>query len=104
MSVDQAYSYLFGGALIIIGICLLFVIIKSIIGPRISDRMVTINMIGTLATTSIAILSCAFYQEQYLIDICIIYVILSFLAVIVFVNVFINQYINEKKNKNGGDK
>jgi multicomponent Na+:H+ antiporter subunit F len=104
MSVSQAYSYLFIGALIVIAICLIGVIIKSIIGPRISDRIVTINMVGTLVTSCIAILSVYLTNESYLIDVCIIYVLISFLSVIVLTNVFINQYLEKKKKDKKEDK
>ena len=103
MTVDEAYSYLFLGSLIIIAICILFVIIKSIIGPRISDRIVTANMIGTLVTACIAILSTLLINQTYLIDICIIYVLLSFISVIVLSSIFINQYIEKKNSKKDGE-
>lgn len=95
----EAYSYLFGIALIIIAICILFVIVKSIIGPRISDRLVTINMISTLVTSSIIILAVLFPNQTYLLDICIIYVLLSFLSVCVFDSVYINAYLKKKKEQ-----
>lgn len=102
MTVAEAYDYLFIGAFIIIGICLLFVVIKSIIGPRITDRVVTINMVGTLVVSSIIMLAVHLINETYLLDVAIIYVLISFLAVIVLSNVFINQYKKNKEEKDNG--
>ena len=96
---EQAYNILFIGSLILITIAMLFTIIKSIIGPRISDRLVTINMISTLVTSSIIILAVLFPNQTYLLDICIIYVLLSFLSVCVFDSVYINAYLKKKKEQ-----
>ena len=70
-----------------------------IIGPRVTDRIVTINMTGTFVTSIIAILS-VFLKQSYLSDVCIIYVLISFLSVVVLSNVFINRYIEEHKATN----
>jgi len=99
MNFDNAYNILFTIALCAIGVCLILVVLKSIIGPRISDRLLTINMIGTLVTSSIAILSCFLFEEEYLVDICLIYVLISFLSVVVFTSVFINEYLKGEKDK-----
>lgn len=101
---STAYAYLFSLALLLIAILLLAVIIKCIIGPRISDRLVTINMISTLVTSCIIILSIFLKNQTYLLDICIIYVLISFLSVCVFDSVYINTYLKKKKDKsNKGD-
>jgi len=97
MTIEQAYQYLFIGALIAIGVCLVFVIIRSIIGPKLTDRIVMINMVGTLVTSSIVILATYLIDQAYLIDVCIIYVLISFVSVLVLTNVFINKFIEKKK-------
>ncbi|MGN1295185.1 MAG: monovalent cation/H+ antiporter complex subunit F [Bacilli bacterium] len=96
---QEAYSYLFGIALVVIAICMLLVIIKTIIGPRISDRLVNINMISTLVTSCIIILSVFLSNQTYLLDICMIYVLISFLSVCVFDTVYINTYLRKKRGK-----
>ena len=50
-------------------------------------------------TSIIAILS-VFLKQSYLSDVCIIYVLISFLSVVVLSNVFINRYIEEHKATN----
>lgn len=100
MTVQEAYDLLFSAGLVVIGVCLVFTVIRSIIGPRISDRLVTVNMVGTLVTSCIAILSVFLSGESYLIDVAIIYVLISFLSVVVFTSVYINEYLKKsKKNK-----
>ncbi len=104
MTVENAYHTLFTAGLIVIGVCMLATVIKSILGPRISDRLMTVNMIGTLVTGAIAILSALLSGEEYLVDICIIYVLVSFISVVVFTSVFINEYVKREKNDAGTER
>lgn len=83
-------------ALIILAIMVLVCLIKAVIGPRIGDRLVCVNMMGTLVTIIIAILAIKM-KEGYLADISIVYAMLSFLAVIVLTKVYMGIYV-EKKN------
>ena len=57
MNIETAYQFLFLTALIILGILMGIVLIRSIIGPSVTDRILCINMIGTLVICSVAILS-----------------------------------------------
>ena len=77
---------------------MLFVIIKSIKGPRITDRVVNVNMIGTLVIISICILA-FILDESFLLDVGLIYVLISFLAVVVLSTIFINSYLEKKKKE-----
>jgi multicomponent Na+:H+ antiporter subunit F len=79
-------------------VCMLLVIIKSIIGPRITDRVVNVNMIGTLVIISICVLS-YILNESFLLDVAFIYVLISFLAVVVLSSVYINSYLEKKKKE-----
>ena len=90
MTVETAYQYLYLGALIALGILMGFVLIRSIIGPRITDRILCINMIGTLVICSLAILSQR-QSEGYLIDIALIYAMISFLSVLILARTYIRQ-------------
>ncbi len=90
MSVETAYQFLFLTALIILGILMGIVLIRSIIGPRVTDRILCINMIGTLVICSVAILS-RLLHEGYLIDIALIYAMISFLTVLVLASVYIRK-------------
>ena len=95
---EQAYNILFIVALILIAIGMLFTIIKSIIGPRITDRVVNVNMIGTLVIISICILT-YLLEETFLLDVAFIYVLIYFLAVVVLSTVYVNAYLERKKKE-----
>ena len=97
MSVETAYQYLFLGALIVLGILMGFVLIRSIIGPRITDRILCINMIGTLVICMVAILAVR-QKEGYLVDIALIYAMISLLTVLILASVYIRSSAGRKED------
>ena len=92
---SAAYETLFTVALAVLGVLLFFCLLRAVRGPRIADRVVGINMIGTIVIMMIAILA-LMKNEGYLVDIAIIYAMLSFLAVVVLVKVYIGVYLAQK--------
>ncbi len=99
---ESAYHFVFIVAIIILALMILLCLIRAVIGPRIADRIVTVNMMGTMVMVIISILS-LMMNESYLVDICIIYAMISFLAVIVISKVYMGVY-NEQKIKEGEKK
>lgn len=91
----EAYNLLFTIALAVLGVLLFLCLLRAILGPRIADRVVGINMIGTIVIMMIAILA-LMLGEGYLVDIAIIYAMLSFLAVVVLVKIYIGVYLARK--------
>ena len=73
------------------------VFIRAIRGPRIADRIMAVNMIGTLAIAIILLLS-VYLDEPAIIDIALIYALASFVAVIVLSKIYIGIY-REKSRK-----
>ena len=88
MTVEQAYQTLFGGALIILLVLIGAMCIRSIIGPRSTDRIMSVNMLGTMTICSIAILS-VLLDEGYLADVAMIYAMISFVAVLMMASMFV---------------
>lgn len=85
--------------LVILAIMILVCLVKAVIGPRVGDRLVCINMMGTVVIVVISILAIKIH-EGYLVDISVIYAMLSFLAVIVLTKL----YIGVKKESDLTDK
>ena len=98
-ALEQAYEVLFIAALVILAVFLMLSLVRAIIGPRVADRIVAINMMGTQTLAIIAILA-VMKQEGYLVDICLIYAMTSFLAVIVLCKVYMGVYRQRKEGKN----
>ena len=85
------------GALVFLAIMVILCLIRAIIGPKIADRVVAVNMMGTMVLVIIAILA-LLLEEGYLVDICIIYAMISFLAVIILTKVYMGVYVEWKRH------
>lgn len=99
-ALEQAYHILFLGLLIILALLFFSCLIRAVVGPRMADRIVAINMMGTITMVIIAILAVRM-NEGYLVDICIIYAMISFLAVTLLTKVYMGIYAeyNQKRGK-----
>ncbi|MBP3454501.1 MAG: sodium:proton antiporter [Clostridia bacterium] len=96
----EAYSVLYNVTLGILGLFLLACLVRAIIGPRIADRLIAINMMGTLIVIIICVL--AFLMgEGYLVDVAIIYVMLSFLAVVLLTKIYMGVYHEKRRREEG---
>ena len=92
----EAYEMLYNAALVIIGLLLIACLIRAIRGPRIADRVIAINMTGTMVVIVICVL--AFLMgEDYLVDVAMIYTMLSFLAVVVLTKVYMGVYREKRR-------
>lgn len=89
-SLNLAYRILFAFTLAGFAVGLTAALIRSVKGPEICDRILAINMTGTLVTASIAVLGAAL-GESWLYDISMIYVLISFLAVAILATVYIHR-------------
>ncbi|MBD5500954.1 MAG: sodium:proton antiporter [Lachnospiraceae bacterium] len=84
--------------LFILAFVLIICLIRAVTGPRVADRIVAINMMGTMVMVIIAIMS-FLLKESYLVDICLIYAMASFLAVVVLTKVYLGIYEEKRHNK-----
>lgn len=79
----------------ILAILLLICLIRAIIGPSIADRIVSVNMMGTIVMVIIAMLA-IMLNEGYLVDICIIYAMISFVSVVALTRIYLGIYRKRK--------
>ena len=79
---EQVKYYLLMGSVIFLSITIFFCLMRAALGPRFSDRIIAANIIGTKIILLIAVLSLVIGQS-YLVDICLIYAVISFLSVVV---------------------
>lgn len=101
MSMVQNYEWFFHIILIVLAVMLILCLIRAIIGPRIADRLVAVNMMGTMVMVIISTLAVVM-EEGYLVDICLIYAMISFLAVVVLTKVYTGVYLEAKDKKQRG--
>ena len=88
MTVENAYIYLFTAALIWFALLITVGLIRAIIGPRITDRVLSINMISTMVISCIAILA-VYLKESYLVDVALIYAMISFVSVLILISIYL---------------
>lgn len=83
--------------LVILAILVFACLIRAIIGPSVTDRLMAVNMMGTIVIVIIGILA-LLLKEGYLMDVAIIYAIISFLAVVVFAKIYIGTFIQGRQD------
>ena len=92
---ENAYRILFTVVLICLGVGILFALIRAVKGPRTADRIMGVNMIGTMSLLAIATIAMLF-SESWLLDVSLIYGLISFLAVVILAKVHISELQEEK--------
>ena len=98
MELIQTYSALFYGILSVLALMLVFCLVRAVKGPRIADRLVAVNMMGTLVMVMISLLAVV-KNQGYLVDICLIYAMISFLAVVVLTRIYTGVYREAKDHQ-----
>ena len=98
MVLVERFEWIFHIILIVLAIMLVLCLIRAIVGPRIADRLVAVNMMGTMVMVIISILA-LIMNEGYLVDICLIYAMISFLAVVVLTRVYTGVHLEAEHKK-----
>ena len=75
-------NFLLIGSAIFLSVSIFLCLMRAALGPRYTDRITAASIIGTKIIVLIAVLSLVVGQS-YLVDICLIYAIISFLSVVV---------------------
>ena len=106
---EMIYQKMYIAVLVILAVMLFVCLIRAVRGPRVADRIMAVNMMGTMVMVMIVVLS-LLLKEGFLVDICLIYAMVSFLAVVVISKVYIGVYTEsylrshkqEKESRNKG--
>ena len=98
MELISRFEWIFYAILVVQAVLLLLCLLRAVVGPRIADRLVAVNMITTMVTVMIAILA-VLKNEGYLVDICLIYAMISFLAVVVLTRIYTGVYREAKDHQ-----
>ena len=84
--------------LIALAVIALVCLVSAILGPQFTDRIMAVNMIGTKTLLMVCVLA-VLLQESYLVDVAIVYALLSFLAVVVLSKLVITRYRVKKSEQ-----
>ena len=97
---DNLKYYLLMGSVIFLSITIFFCLMRAALGPRFTDRIIAANIIGTKIILLIAVLS-LIIGEGYLVDVCLIYAVISFLSVVVLARSVIEKKESESESDSG---
>lgn len=102
MTIASAYQYLYLLILSMLSLLIIACFIRAVKGPSIADRIVAINMIGTQIIIMVAVIA-LMWNEGYLIDVSLLYAMISFLAVVVLCKVYMGVFLERlAKEEKGG--
>ena len=96
MDIQDAYRILTSGALLVIAALLAVMLARSVRGPGVTDRLLSINMIGTLVIAAIVLLS-RLLGESWLLDVALIYTMISLLSVLILARVLVPPHPSRKR-------
>ena len=70
------------GAAVLLALLILAALVRAVRGPRFTDRIIAVNVVGTLVVAELAILAVRL-REDFLVDVALVYALLNFLTVVV---------------------
>ena len=94
MSIEEAYRLLFSGTLIVLAVMVVAALIRTVTGKLTVDKIIGINLISTLVVIAIAVLT-LLLGEDYIADIAVVYVMISFVAVMLLCRIYINLFASK---------
>ena len=90
------------GSVILLSVLIFICKIRAIKGPRFTDRVVAGNMISTMIIVILSILS-VYMEEPFLVDVAIVYAMLSFITVVVLCRlVIVRRRVHEREEQEDG--
>lgn len=96
--IEKAYDILFIFTLVVLALCVIAALVYIIRSRFTVDRIIGINLIGTIVTIVICVLT-KLLGEGYLVDVAIIYVVMSFIAVMMLCRIYINLHARRKEEQ-----
>lgn len=95
---NKACEYALLLSLGLFAVCLFACLYRAVKGPSTADRLISVNMSGTIVIMLILLLA-VYLKQDYLTDIAIIYALLSFLAVVLLSRIFVS--LNRRRGGEG---
>ena len=100
MSITDAYTLLYSAALVYLAALMAVMLYRAIRLTGAADRLIATNMIGTMINAAILILA-AKMKENWLIDVALIYTMISFISVMILCRITVRPAHAETEN--GGE-
>jgi len=95
-------NILLSAAMVILAGSMLLTLIRAMIGPRFTDRILAVNMISTQTIMLICLLA-FLIGEQYLVDVALVFAMISVMAVVSLANLYLSRiYARIRKEEASG--
>ena len=82
MNIATAYTVLYSSALVYLAVLMAVMLVRAVRTQGTVNRLIATNMIGTMINAAVLILS-ARLQESWLIDVALVYTMISFVSVLI---------------------
>ena len=79
---EQVRTWVLTAGAVVLALLILATLVRAVLGPRFTDRIVAVNDISTLVIAELVLLS-VWLREDFLVDVALVFALLSFLAVVV---------------------
>ena len=89
--IETAYQVMLWCGIVFLSVTILFCLVRGVLGPRFTDRVVSVNLVGSKTIIMIAILS-FLLEESGLLDIAMVYALISFVAVVVLSKCYLRPH------------
>lgn len=96
---ERIEDFLLTGSTILLSLLILATLVRAILGPRFTDRIIAVNVINTMVVAVLAVLSVRL-DETFLVDVALVYALLSFLTVVVVAR----MVLSGKRRQDAGEK
>jgi multicomponent Na+:H+ antiporter subunit F len=96
-TIEAAYQILIWVCVIFLAVMLCACLVRAILGPRFTDRIVGINLVCAKGMIMITLLS-YMYSDSSLLDIAVVYAMISFLMVVVLSKCYTELHTNNPFN------
>ena len=77
---EQVRTWVLTAGAVVLALLILATLVRAVLGPRFTDRIVAVNVISTLVIAELVLL---WLREDFLVDVALVFALLSFLAVVV---------------------
>ena len=74
---EQVRTWVLTAGAVVLALLILATLVRAVLGPRFTDRIVAVNVISELVLLSV------WLREDFLVDVALVFALLSFLAVVV---------------------
>lgn len=102
---EQVKDTLLIAGAVVLALLMLATLIRAVLGPRFTDRIIAVNVINTLVVAEIVLVS-VWMREDFLVDVALLYALLSLLTVVVVSRLVLTrrhkQLEKEKRERTGG--